>query len=1623
MANRYNELVRRMPRGSFYDSVGNVIPYRGNNPYELLFSPVTASTVFGVYVSGQFRGEVTSDGAGQAVVRVVLDQGRQDIILVNKTTGAQFPAYVDVRVSATVQAAHADALEGIDTSIDEIQDALSLETVNSRFIEDVYGRPLQQPNDLGGWLTDNYRRLLKRLRQAFRVFGAKLLGLRQVVHGFTSVLPLRVPRAWRPNWTLGYQLMPNGDLQTLARITASELTNLNLVSPGRANAFVHAAFGGAPTIFPGPFTDPPTDQPLQVTFSAAWNGGSVTVTGTDPLGNVVVDTFTPTGGPLPETVVGTLDFQTVTSATKGAGAAGTASIGVSVSRFIVITDIGSFNTLTVPQALDYLTGPDRLRWGGASSTAVAIPTSGTYTLRTPDVAAQWSSLVFEPGGGFVVADEHFLAVEFDDFGVVLVDLSNALFGGGASPRTAAQVVTSINTYLTRDVRYGAVRGTRTMTAASGASITANDPGDAGAVRFTLDDGLNPTVTFEFRLANPVTPGNVLITYLAGDSATTIAGRIVTAIFLTGGALRISAGSSAGSVLLQQDVGGTQGNTAIVYTAAATAAGFAGSPFAGGANSSYSTAVSAIASLNTLGTYLRFLRLSAGPLGPSSTFRVHPTGADGARTVLGEPRYATTLSVGAALRDVVLDVPLGARLPELYEQIILHAAFDDTTAVVSTSFAALTRPSAIEIIFDPAWRGGELQVTGIEHGTGDSVIESFSATPPTVAEGDGVATGAADSVDGINVTAVAGGTFAGAEAGMCFRLTNVTAGPLLNDTVAYVRYVFNDTALQLDVNLGAVFTSGFEIRSAPPVQKGLVLFDSLSQVVDAAVVAAPPLGPAGTATISIIEGQTRGFDVRVGRNMRVSGAGALTISLTVLDATGQTAAFVDSAGVPAFVSEASDFQGWLLIQGAVADGGTNNGLHEIFSLGSPPTPGAPGFFVRHQDAGNGGRFFTEVIPGGATWRIYNKGEVVTVVEKDAATGNLTLYPFGLALPRLAGDLVELEEEMPFTVYGVSGPGTLTVDVDRELLPTAATGDTLVLDGTVVADGWRAYNQAGPALDGPAFFFPRRLQLLGDSVDADGIGAKQALEHALRDVDVAAYRGLVIRAMFWVQQNTSATENLRIDFSFDGSTFTPGAAVAGGPANPQAVVGTGINGLAGGGMLDPVACIAELPVPYDATTCIIRLVHEGVPVVPPPFHVVDVEKCIVLAVPTTSLFMGASTVALTEHQAKFGEVLYVWSPEELGTAEKGALGISETSAAFPDTPGQIDRITNAHGYWERFDITEYTGTPATAVNLRGSYDELAWAAAALTNMEVVVGTPPRTSIVRPSAVSLVEGEVLSVTAPSNAALVEISAHEGPFPEESFDEERLFEDGLPVPATPAITGGVLPWRFIAPAPSQTVQIASVAAGDPAAEAVYNAAAVYTIDYRRLIRVEPEAFDLGASFADYLWLVDAAIYRRGEPSSLSFSRTAQLTFLANYRATLVVQSDKEVTTSTLVKDTGISQSVVPVAQWRYVDSSTVEIDADAFDPNAIFSLTYTALEANYPRPAIPVIETRSSAVSLPDVLLQTWRSAVVDEVVDQTHRYHQLRVTISGVVDVRDIEIMGLGLRGIHLFGASPYAPGIIV
>ncbi|MCK6529701.1 hypothetical protein L6R50_19820 [Myxococcota bacterium] len=140
---------------------------------------------------------------------------------------------------------------------------------------------------------------------------------------------------------------------------------------------VHAAFAGndAANDFPGPFANPDVPRAVQIAFAAGWDGGNVTVNGTDQFDQAVNEVIVANPG---ATVVGTKVFKTVTSASKGAVGANAA--GASIGRASKL-GVGS---AAVPRVKDFNTrGVGELSVDGITE---ASTWDGTNSAVTPTTA-------------------------------------------------------------------------------------------------------------------------------------------------------------------------------------------------------------------------------------------------------------------------------------------------------------------------------------------------------------------------------------------------------------------------------------------------------------------------------------------------------------------------------------------------------------------------------------------------------------------------------------------------------------------------------------------------------------------------------------------------------------------------------------------------------------------------------------------------------------------------------------------------------------------------------------------------------------------------------------------------------------------------------------------------------------------------------------------------------------------------------------------------------------------------------------------------------------------------------------------------------------------------------------
>lgn len=149
--------------------------------------------------------------------------------------------------------------------------------------------------------------------------------------------------------------------------SASGVAQIFSVLPG-ASATVHAAYAAtAANIFPGPITQPDVPRSIYGSSAGGYDGGDITVTGTDALDRVISDTFTPGGG------VGTTKaFKTITQLAK-------ATVGTT-GTVTVITDLATTTKYGVPFAIAGSYGVAQQGNGTAEPVTVS-PASANNTVR------------------------------------------------------------------------------------------------------------------------------------------------------------------------------------------------------------------------------------------------------------------------------------------------------------------------------------------------------------------------------------------------------------------------------------------------------------------------------------------------------------------------------------------------------------------------------------------------------------------------------------------------------------------------------------------------------------------------------------------------------------------------------------------------------------------------------------------------------------------------------------------------------------------------------------------------------------------------------------------------------------------------------------------------------------------------------------------------------------------------------------------------------------------------------------------------------------------------------------------------------------------------------------------
>lgn len=587
------------------------------------------------------------------------------------------------------------------------------------------------------------------------------------------------------------------------------------------------------------------------------------------------------------------------------------------------------------------------------------------------------------------------------------------------------------------------------------------------------------------------------------------------------------------------------------------------------------------------------------------------------------------------------------------------------------------------------------------------------------------------------------------------------------------------------------------------------------------------------------------------------------------------------------------------------------------------------------------------------------EVIEITANNRTLDQLTALAPGLVIAKLAGDTAEVLGAFPYATFGSANDQQgITVTVTLPL-PGVNDTETVTLLGSNVSDFWLADNASLADLAPYGFFEFEELNLTND-------GTGDTTLEAEADRRAFQYLEWPFTLSMWVKNRHTASINVRL-----GVNFGSGWVESGLFAIPS------VNSTGGD---RPRFVSFDTVLPATATRFGVRIRHDAAAI----GQVIEVSHAALRQPNVTALSLGINTVPRSEHRAYLGELIYIWSPNALATTEQRLLGLPHATT----TPkGHVDTIVPAHVEADRFDLSIYAGGIST--NVRGAFSEAELFAGTLTNMGLTVRTPARRSFVSPSRISRVTGERLTfpTVAPFNATLAVTS-------NQNQAGAVLFENGISVPNNR--------WVFLS---ATSIQVTSG----------FVPGAVYTIDYDALIRFESAAIDLGALFADFVWYVDLATWRRYEPLRRVVTKTEQLVFnQQTFRATLADRSDQDKTATSLVETNDLAVRVVPSAGYRYLDNRTILIDSTEFKATAAYSMRYGSLRS-VPTVVPTVTIERRRAVNLVALAAAPYAVTQKDAVLPAAGRFLQYRITIGSVADLRDFRLLSVGAKGLALLGAG--------
>lgn len=353
------------------------------------------------------------------------------------------------------------------------------------------------------------------------------------------------------------------------------------------------------------------------------------------------------------------------------------------------------------------------------------------------------------------------------------------------------------------------------------------------------------------------------------------------------------------------------------------------------------------------------------------------------------------------------------------------------------------------------------------------------------------------------------------------------------------------------------------------------------------------------------------------------------------------------------------------------------------------------------------------------------------------------------------------------------------------------------------------------------------------------------------------------------------------------------------------------------------------------------------------------------------VGLGTVIYGETAAKAGSAMFVWGSDDLSQSETDALGLG---SVIQDGIGQIDAIVPANVYLAKYDVTNVS--PPTTSNVIGYFNESDWSNGTSVNMETIIGTPAKYSYMAPTTVSMQTETVTWAPIPSYTyTLAKTSTS-------NLLKSVLLVDGVPLTQDE--------WQYNSDTEIELLSTPSTTS-------------VYTFIYEARVQYTTDVIDCDIMpFTDVPVFADYHIFSVPQFNKYSTQETSGIDFDEAGVSRLAYQSDQNKATSRLIEDQGLVKRIVPASQWRYVSENEISIDLSTINVGSLYTLEYVANRVHVSDKCQYVVEHRSHSSSVL-ILSEPWTAVGVNSIVPSV-RYHQFRVNITNIEDVKDVRLNSL-------------------